>query len=122
MSPHQHYEIARARQQEIVNAAISSHGSQAPRTTRGPNRGGKHRLAQVAAALAVCVGAGTAATISDAHSNQPVTKPHVARVSAQKLEREIRGFEAKGYVPTSCTVDGTLMRNYSTGESVTVEW
>jgi hypothetical protein len=47
---------------------------------------------------------------------------HAGHVSAQQLAREIRAFEAKGYVPTLCIVGGTLMRNYSTGQSVTVKW
>ena len=65
---------------------------------------------------------GTAVTVSDAHSNQHPTKLHDGHVSAPQLAQKIRAFEAKGYVPTSCTVSGTLMRNYSTGQSVTVEW
>jgi hypothetical protein len=49
-------------------------------------------------------------------------KQQAGHVSAQQLAGEIRAFEAKGYVPTSCIVGGTLMRNYRTGQSVTVRW
>ena len=41
-------------------------------------------------------------------------------VSAQQLVRETRASRCKGFVPAACTVSGTLMRNYSTGQSVTV--
>jgi uncharacterized protein (DUF2126 family) len=118
MSPYLLYESARARQQEIVSRANNSHHTHA---TRDRHRSVKHRLVQAVAALGVCLAAGTAVTVSEAHSNQRAMSQH-GHVSAQQLAREIRRFEAKGYVPTSCTVSGTLMRNYSTGESVTVKW
>jgi hypothetical protein len=54
--------------------------------------------------------------------NRTVQVEHAGQVSARQLAWEIRAFEAKGYVPTSCIVGGTLMRNYSTGQSVTVKW
>ena len=122
MSPYLHYEIARTCQQEIVNRALNSHRSHATRTTVERHRSVKHRLGQVVATVGVCVAAGTAVTVSDAHSNQPPVKQHAGHVSAQQLAREIRALEAKGYVLTSCIVGGTLMRNYSTGQSVTVKW
>lgn len=122
MSPYLHYEIAQARQQEIVSRAINSHRSDAKRTTADRLRSVKHRLVPVVVALGVCGAAGSAATVSEANSNQPPMKQHAGHVSAQQLMREIRTFEAKGYVPTSCTVGGTLMRNYNTGQSVTVKW
>jgi hypothetical protein len=122
MSPYLHYEIARARQQEIVSRAMNSHRGRARRTTVDRYRSVKHRLVQVVAALGVCVAAGTAVTVSEAHLNQRPMKQHTGHVSAQQLAREIRSFEAKGYVPASCTVSGTLMRNYRTGQSVTVKF
>jgi hypothetical protein len=121
MSPYLHYEIARAHQQEIVNRATNSHLSRSTRRAVNRHRSVKHRLSQVVAVLAVCGAAGTAVTVSDAHSNQRRMTHHAGHVSAQQLAREIRAFEAKGYVPTACTVSGTLMRNYSTGQSVTVK-
>jgi hypothetical protein len=122
MSPYLYYEITRARQQEITSRAMNSCRTHAPRNTVNRRRSLKHRLGQVVATLAVFVAAGTAVTVSDAHSNQHPTKLHDGHVSAPQLAQKIRAFEAKGYVPTSCTVSGTLMRNYSTGQSVTVEW
>jgi coenzyme F420-reducing hydrogenase gamma subunit len=92
------------------------------RTTVNRRRRVKHRLVQVVVALGVCVAAGCAVTVSDAHSNQRPMNQQAGHVSAQQLAREIRAFEAKGYVPTLCIVGGTLMRNYSTGQSVTVKW
>jgi hypothetical protein len=117
MSPYPHYEIARAHEQEIVNAQRSS----ARRTAINRQRSVKHRLVQVVAVLGVCGAAGTAVTFSNAHSNQRPMKQRAPHVSAQQLVREISAFETKGYVPTACTVSGTLMRNYSTGQSVTVK-
>jgi hypothetical protein len=122
MSPHLHYQIARARQQEIASRASDSYRSHATRRTVNRQRGVKHRLAQVAAALVVCATAGTAVAFSDAHPHQRPIKQQTVHVSPKQLANEIRTFEAKGYVPTSCTVSGTLMRNYSTGQSVTVNW
>jgi hypothetical protein len=121
MSPHLHYEIARARQQEMVDRAINSRRSQFRRTAIKRHRTIKYRLVHAVAVLGVCASAGTAVTVSDAHSTQRSMKQHAAHVSAAQVAREIRGFEAKGYVPASCTVSGTLMRNYSTGQSVTVK-
>jgi hypothetical protein len=126
MSPHLQYEIARARQQEIASRAVNSHHSHAARTAANPNRANpnrrvKHRLGQVVATLGVLVAAGTAVTVSEARSNQQPMKLHAGHVSAQQHAREIRTFEGKGYVATSCTVSGTLMRNYNTGQSVTVK-
>lgn len=122
MSPHLHYEIARACQQEITSRASDSYRRNATRRTVNRQRSVKHRLAQVAAALVVCGAAGTAVAVSDAHTNQLSAKQQTVHVSAAQLAREIRAFEAKGYVPAACTVSGTLMRNYSTGQSVTINW
>jgi hypothetical protein len=55
-------------------------------------------------------------------ANRTGQAEHAGHVSAQQLAREIRAFEAKGYVPTACIMGGTLMRNYRTGQSVTVKW
>ncbi len=121
MSPYLHYEIARSRQHEMARRAINCHRSHTMRTAVNWQRSVKHRLVQVAAALGVLVVAGTAVTVSDAHSIQSPTKQHAVHLSAQQLVREIRAFEHKGYVPTACTVSGTLMRNYSTGQTVIVK-
>ena len=122
MSPHQHYEIARSRQQEIVSSAINSHRADAGRIQASRRPSVRHRVGQFAAVLGVCVAAGTAVTAVDAQSNQHPSKQHAGHVSAQQLARRIRALEAKGYVQTSCTVGGTLMTNYTTGQSMTVAW
>ena len=122
MSPYLHYEIARARQQEIVSRVINSHRRHRTRPAGSRHRSIKHRVGQVAAALGVCVAAGTAVTAATRNRISIPCKQHAGHVSAQQLARKIRALEAKGYVPTSCTVSGTLMRNYSTGQSMTVKW
>ncbi len=121
MSPHLHYEIARARQQEMISRPINAHRSHTKRTAVDRRRGIKYRIVQIVAVLGVCGAAGTAVAVSEAHSTQSPAKQHAGHASAQQLVRQIRMFEAKGFVPTSCTVDGTLLRNYSTGQSVTVK-
>ena len=70
MSPYSHYEIARARQQEIVSRALNSHYSHATRTTVSGHRSVKHRLVQAAAALGAFVAAASAVTVSEAHSSR----------------------------------------------------
>ncbi|HEY1519417.1 MAG TPA: hypothetical protein VGF91_23510 [Solirubrobacteraceae bacterium] len=121
MSPYLHYEIARSRQHEMARRAINSHRSHTMRTAVRWQRRAKHRLVQMAATLGVLVVAGTAVTVSDARSTHNPMKQHAVHLSAQQLAREIRVLEHKGYVPTACTVSGTLMRNYSTGQSTTVK-
>jgi hypothetical protein len=119
MSPHLHYEIVRARQQEIASRASNSHHSHTARRTVNRQRSVKHRLAQAAAALVVCATAGTAVAVSDAQPHQRPIKQQTVHVSPKQLAKEIRTFEAQGYVPSACTVRGTLLRN-SAGQSVTV--
>lgn len=121
MSPYAQYEIARARQQEIVSSATNSHRSNHRRTRIKRHRPFKYRLFQAVTVLTVCGAAGTAVTVSDAHSNQRPMKEHAGHLSPQRLMREISALERKGYVPTACTVSGTLMENYSTGQSITVK-
>jgi hypothetical protein len=121
MSPHQHYEIARARQQEIVSNATNSHRGDHRRTRIKRHRTFRYRVLQAVAVLAVSGAAGTAVTVSDAQSNQHPMKERAGQPSAQQLMREISALERKGYVATACTVSGTLMTNYSTGQSVMVK-
>lgn len=120
-SPHLYHQIARDHQQEIVDRAINSHRGDVGETATNPRRTIKYRLVRAAAMLGVCGAAGIAVTASNAQSNQPPVRQHAVQFSAQQVERQIRTLEAEGYVPTSCTVSGTLMRNYSTGQSVTVK-
>jgi hypothetical protein len=122
MSPYAHYEIARAHQHEIATRTTNAHLNGATRRALNGQRSVKRRLFQAVAMLAVCCAAGTAVTVSEAHSNQRPMTQHAGHISAQQREREIRALEVHGYVPAACTVSGTLMRNYSTGQSVTVKW
>jgi hypothetical protein len=53
-------------------------------------------------------------------------KAHLMRadhhVPAQQLAQELRALRAKGFVQRSCTVGGTKVTNFATGESMTVSW
>jgi hypothetical protein len=122
MSPNLHYEIARAYQQEMVNRATDSHRIHTTPRAVNRQRSIKQRLVPVIAAVGICTAAGTAVTVNDAHADQPSRQQHTSHVSSQQLKQEIRTYEAKGFVATSCTIGGTLMRNYRTGQSVTVKW
>jgi hypothetical protein len=117
-----HYQIARARQQEIASQAIHAHHQSDVRGTGGRRPRVGRRLGQAAAGLGVCLAASIVVTVSGAHANPPVVKHGAQHVSARQLARETRALEAKGYQPAACTVRGTLMRNYRTGQSVTIEW
>lgn len=81
----------------------------------------KHHFGRVVATVGVCAAAATAITVGEAHSNQRPVQQRAGHLSAQQLARKIHTLETKGYVPTSCTVNGTLLRNDSTGRSVTVK-
>ena len=120
MSPHLHYEIARSRQQEIAARAIRAHHA----FEVSGNGGRRHRLARrlsrAVAAFSVCVAVPVAVTAVGARAN-PSSIRDGGRVSASQYLSGIRALEAKGYVPASCTVSGTLMRDYRTGRSVTVK-
>jgi hypothetical protein len=100
---------------------MSPHLNHKTRTTANRRPSVKERAGHVAAALGVCIAATTAVALSGAHLNQRPAEQHGGPVSAQQIAREIRVLEAKGYVPTACTINGTLMRNYHTGQSVTVK-
>lgn len=59
-----------------------------------------------------------------AELNAPSPRPAETsgRVSARQIARETVALEAHGYTPVACTISGTLMRNYHTGQSVTVRY
>lgn len=120
MSPHLHHEIARARQQEIAARTARAHHAHEMPGTDDQRRPVRRRFGRAVAALSVCLGVATAATVGGAYANLAPVKTG-GRVSAQQYAGEIRALEAKGYVPTSCTIGGTLMHNYRTGRSVTVK-
>ena len=120
MSPHLHHEIARARQQEIAARTIHAGHTREMRGTGGPRRPVRQRFRRAVAAIGVCLLVAIAVTVAGAHANPSSVKAS-GRVSAQQYASEIRALEAKGYAPASCTIGGTLMRNYRTGRSVTVK-
>jgi hypothetical protein len=119
MSAHLHYEIARARQQEIAARTIHAHHAPEMHGTWSRRRQSRQRFGRAIAALSGCLAVTIAVTVGGAHAN-PSSVKSGGRVSAQQYAGEIRALEAKGYVPASCTIGGTLMRNYRTGRSVTV--
>jgi hypothetical protein len=122
MSSQLQYQMARARQQEIASRAIHAHHQSDARATGGGRQPVGRRLGQAIGGLGVCLAASIALTVSGAHANPPAAKQGGKHISAQQLARETRALEAKGYTPVACTVNGTLMRNYRTGRSVTIEW
>ena len=48
-------------------------------------------------------------------------KPTVSIAPYQTQPPQMRAYEAKGYVPTACTIHGTLLVNPRTHRSVTIE-
>ena len=121
MSPHLNIKIARAHQDEIASRALDArHLRDLGDAATGQRRSVRSRVGQVAAGLGVCLVATTAMTVTGAHAS-PRPKQHAAQNSAAQLARDIRAFEAKGYVPWQCTPEGTLMRD-SHGSFVTVRW
>lgn len=120
MSPHLHHEIARARQREIAASTVAAHHAREVRRTSGPRRRVIQHFGRAVAALGVCLAIPIAVTVDGALAS-PGSVKSGGRVSAQKYAGEIRALEAKGYTPTACAVDGTLMRNFRSGRSVTVK-
>jgi hypothetical protein len=119
MSPQLHYEIARGRQQEIAARAIRAHHALEVSGNGGRRHQLARRLSRGVAAFSVCVAVPIAVTAVGARAN-PSSMRYGGPVSASQYASETRALEANGYVPTSCTVRGTLMRDYLTGRSVTV--
>jgi hypothetical protein len=116
MSPYLHHQLACARQQEFAGRAANLQRVDDAQSDANGHRNVKRRVGRLVAVLGVCLTAGTAVAVGSAPPNH-----HGGHLSAQQLEREIKGWEAKGYVPVACTVNGTLLRNYRTGQSVTVK-
>ena len=96
------------------------HRADAP-TPSGARRFLRVRLRHTIATLGVCFAAAAAVMVTGALANPHPVKASI-RASAQRGARKIIALEAKGYVPASCTVAGTLMRNHHTGRSVLVRW
>jgi hypothetical protein len=110
-----HTQMIRSRQEEI--AARTIHRHDAPDAGVGATWGSGRirRLAgQVVAGLAVC----TAATCFVAITDGSARANRHSSVSARQFQREMNALERAGFVATSCEINGTLMKNYSTGKSV----
>lgn len=121
MSSNLHYEIARARENEIAAGTIHTrHAHDLHASTLQPGRTVKSRLGRTVAALGACLAATAGVTFSSAHAS-----PHPAnasvRLAARQLTGEIRTLQAQGYIEWQCTPTGTLMRD-SHGNFVNVEW
>ena len=117
MSPNRHYEIDRVQQYEIDAREIRArHAHVLPASSR---HSVKFRIGPAVAAVGVCAAISTALVVGGAPAN-PRPAHHGTRVSAQQVSREIRALEHKGYVQYSCTINGTEMRNLSTGRVITV--
>ena len=120
MSPHLHYEIVRARQQEIAASTVNAHHAREVRRTSGPHRRVVQHFGRAVAALGVCLAILIAVTVDGAMAS-PGSVKSGGRVSAHGYVGDIRALEANGYTPTACAVDGTLMRDFRTDRSVTVK-
>jgi hypothetical protein len=107
-------DMIRTRQEEIASRTIHPHDVQDVGAAAGRPSG---RARRAIATLGVCVAAASAVAITDASANPQRTNRHT-RVSAAQLAREIRAFNTVGFVATSCEAGGTLMTNYSTGQSL----
>lgn len=121
MSPHQNYQIARTRQDEIANRTIHAHHRHDIDATTGSRLPVGRRFGQAVAALGVCLAVTTAVSVGGAHADSRPAKS-ASHASAAQVAREIAGLEAKGYAQTSCQVGGTFMVDYRTGRSVLVRW
>ena len=121
MSSHLHHEIARARQDELASQMAHAHHHDAAPTPGSPRRAIRRRLRHAAAAISVCLAAGTAVTVAGAHANPHPTKTP-SRPSAQRFASQTSALEAKGYVPEYCTVAGLVMRTYHTRQVALVRW
>jgi anti-sigma factor RsiW len=111
MSPQLHYETTHALKQQTP-APVQAHRVANTNLVR---RSVRSRVGQAVAAFGVCLAAATAVTVTGAQASSHLTP-------ASQMNREIRAFEASGYVPFACTRQGTLMRNSNTGRFVTARW
>jgi len=110
-----HQEAIAARTTQLTHD-VQDIRAAAPRSERGRRRAGR-----AIAALGLCVAATTAFAISDASAHQGRAN-RSNHVSAAQLQREMRALSAVGFVATSCEVGGTLMKNYSTNQSLLLSW
>lgn len=81
----------------------------------------RRRLATAIATLGVCAAASTAVVITDA-SAHPQSRTSGRHASAAQLQREMHALQTVGFVASSCRVDGMMMTNYSTNQTVVLAW
>ena len=116
-----HHHIILSPSQDIATRPTRAHDVEDIQATAARPRTRHLRRRTAIAAISMCVAAATGIAIGGASANPRPKKPG-SHVSAQKLQREMRTLRAEGFVATSCRVDGTLMTNYSTNQSVLVKW
>jgi hypothetical protein len=119
MSPQISYEIARARENEIAAATTRAHHRDQVDSITKRRRPMTRRIAAVVVPVGACLAATATLMVSGAHANPA---PNGSQTLSQRVAHETRVLEAQGYVPTSCVVGGTLMRNFHTGRTALVRW
>jgi hypothetical protein len=133
MSSHLHTELISARQLDIAAGCVHTpHQHElrdAGKQPRQPRSAGRQRAAAVAIGLAAAFAGVACGAVTDAAqkgvpahtvgSPALLRAPHVG-VSPQAFAFRVRQLEARGYVQTSCTVNGLLMVNSHTHRSETV--
>ena len=109
-------------QNEIPASTIHAHHAQDLGATDSRSRRSvKSRVGRIAAAAGVCLAATTAVTVTGAFASQRPVQAG-GHVSAQQVNRQIRALELKGYTPSQCTRQGTLLLNSRTGKTALVSW
>ena len=118
-----HAEMIHSQQQALANGAARARHVKNLGADSSPRSGRSRRRARRAiSAIAVCVAATSVVAISDAGANQMSTRHTTRHVSAAQLEREMRSLNRLGFVATSCEIQGTLLKNYSSGQTVLLSW
>jgi hypothetical protein len=117
-----HAEMIHSQQQALATRAVRARDVENVGAGSSPRSGRSHgRARRAIAAIAVCVAATSVVAISDAGANQMPTR-HNRHVSAAQFEREIHTLNSLGFVATSCEIHGTLMKNYSSDQTVLLSW
>ena len=113
-------EIFRTGQNERIAHTIHLEDVQDAAAVAAPrNRRMRRRLVTAIATLGVCVA--TSTVVADASAN-PQSRTSGRHASAVQLQREMHALESVGFVAASCRVDGMLMANYSTDQTVVLTW
>lgn len=120
MSSHLPHEIDPTNDRDVAHGITEAPHTQDVRVALiRPWRIVRRSLVPAAAALGICLATTAAATDSAAHATSRSVNA-AGRAPAQHPAPEIAALRAKGYTPVACTVRGTLMSNYHTGQSVIV--